>query len=742
MPDFLSDDLIYALGWTVLHSLWQAAIIAIGLGVAQYFLQERKAVARYNLSFTALLLVMSAACITFLIYFQNDGATSEAFVLFFNENISVEQGLLPQIGSTFSAYFETHLPLIVSVWMVGVLILVLRMLGALAFLERLKTRQNQPLSAYWQDKMQALVDKIPVKQQVQLLESTLIKVPMVIGNLKPIILLPIGAVNQLSVAQVEAILAHELAHIYRHDYLVNILQSIIETLFYFNPAVWFISASIRTERENCCDDIAVELCGNSLTYAKALVSLQELNHGAPRFAMAFSNKRNQLLNRVKRLLNQPQNKSNIMEKLIASSLVLVALLLFTAAKSVEEFEPMTQSISTQIDRDTIPTPPTPKSYKNSESKTTIRRKTDNQDVKLQMENGEIIGLHIDGKKINPKDYDKYQAIINEVKSTPPPPAPPMPPAPGTVPAPPAPPMPPNMQVIKKKGADGESQVYLIERDSDDNTTIVEVEDGGRLFINGEEISNIEEIGDLEAFEIAALDFEMPDMDDLDILAIQIDAMDKIDIESIIENIDIPELDEEARAELREQLQELEEEQEEHIMELRERMEDQKAEMKERKEELRKRMEERKIELKERQIELHEAMRDRNEEIREQHRELAKHHKEMQREIQSRVHEANEEMRERMREAGYEHRSITHESGLLAAIQSALIADGLVKEGEKYNFILDEKKMKINNSKMSQNVYDRYRNIVRAHKRNESGGDFEIRIKKSKSNSWVSSSFSD
>ena len=146
-----------------------------------------------------------------------------------------------------------------------------------------------------------------MKKTVRFVESGLAKTPMVIGYLKPIILFPLGTVNQLTQQEVEAVLAHELAHIYRNDYLLNIIQSFIEIIFYYHPAVWWISANIRTERENCCDDIAVKICGSSITYVKALVILDEIQP-TPNLAMLFSSdSKNQLLNRVKRILNQPQN---------------------------------------------------------------------------------------------------------------------------------------------------------------------------------------------------------------------------------------------------------------------------------------------------------------------------------------------------------------------------------------------------------------------------------------------------
>ncbi len=128
-------------------------------------------------------------------------------------------------------------------------------------------------------------------------------VPTVIGWLKPTVLLPMSALAGLSPLQVEAILAHELAHVRRHDYFVNLLQTLLETLLFYHPAVWWVSGQVRVERENCCDDLAVSLCGDPVVYASALADLEELRGPASRLVMAASG--GVLLNRVRRLLTGP-----------------------------------------------------------------------------------------------------------------------------------------------------------------------------------------------------------------------------------------------------------------------------------------------------------------------------------------------------------------------------------------------------------------------------------------------------
>ena len=147
--------------------------------------------------------------------------------------------------------------------------------------------------------------RLHIARPVRLLRSTLVDVPTVIGWLKPVILLPATALSGLNPHQLEAILAHELAHIRRHDYLVNLLQTVVETLLFYHPAVWWLSRRIRAERENCCDDLAVSLCGDPVTYARALADLEGLRNPTRRFVMAADG--GSLVQRVRRLLGAPSH---------------------------------------------------------------------------------------------------------------------------------------------------------------------------------------------------------------------------------------------------------------------------------------------------------------------------------------------------------------------------------------------------------------------------------------------------
>ena len=345
-PNFacFSQNLDYALGWMVIHSLWQAIAIALIMGIVMIVLRKQPARVRYWVANASLLLVLLSAMATFIHYYDfTKEASAMRFIpdgtpsVFLNETVNptLESPTVDNSGSlslaTFKSYFNEHIPLIVMIWAMGVALFILKLLGGISYCYYLRSRLNFPADEYWIETLDALKNKVGVKQSIELVESALTRTPMVVGIMKPMILFPIGAINRLSPTEVEAILAHEIAHVLRKDYIFNIIQSVIEALFYFHPAVWWISSIIRNERENCCDDVAIEICGSSMNYAKALVTVQEMAY-YPMYqpALAFAgNRKNQLLFRVQRILNQPQNKTNVMEKLIATCLLVVMMVVLS-----------------------------------------------------------------------------------------------------------------------------------------------------------------------------------------------------------------------------------------------------------------------------------------------------------------------------------------------------------------------------------------------------------------------------
>ena len=191
------------------------------------------------------------------------------------------------------------LPWLVSGWLAGVIVCSLRLLMTWRHVRMLRTTGvvvagDQLISA-----ARRLADRMGIWQTVALLESTVVEVPMVFGWLKPVILLPVTLSTGLRAAQVDAIIAHELAHVRRWDFPVNLLQNVVETILFYHPAVWCVSGIMRQERENCCDDIPSEVCGDKVTYARALLHLEELRH-PEQLVLAASG--GDLMTRVRRLI--------------------------------------------------------------------------------------------------------------------------------------------------------------------------------------------------------------------------------------------------------------------------------------------------------------------------------------------------------------------------------------------------------------------------------------------------------
>ncbi len=175
---------------------------------------------------------------------------------------------------------------VACLWLLGVSALSMYTASGWIRVQRLKLRGTEALNPAWVETLQSLKRRIRVSKPVRLYTTAVAEVPAVIGWMRPYILLPVTTIMGLNELQMRAVLAHELAHIRRHDYLVNLLQTTIETLLFYHPAVWWVGRQIRREREHCCDDIAVAVCGNALEYAAALAEFEEIRGRIPEPALA------------------------------------------------------------------------------------------------------------------------------------------------------------------------------------------------------------------------------------------------------------------------------------------------------------------------------------------------------------------------------------------------------------------------------------------------------------------------
>ena len=314
--EIIPSNLSSALGWTLIHSIWQGIAIVLIFSILYYF--SKPSNTRYWLGLGALALQFLSAIVTFFVVYEptinlSYSSGNQVFTNFltqiFNLTFTSQKWNATPLSLSQQAEFflRSNLDLFVTFWMIGISLLLLRLVVGFSYVQGLKVQQVNPISADIQALMDNLLKKIQIPATIKLLESARATVPMTIGWLKPVVLLPVGMATGLTVKQLEAILAHELAHIKRYDYLVNIFQNFVEILFFFHPATWFISAKVRDERENCCDDFAVEICGDRMVLAKALTQVASYQQ-QPRLAMAFGAKRQTFMDRIKRIIGINESK--------------------------------------------------------------------------------------------------------------------------------------------------------------------------------------------------------------------------------------------------------------------------------------------------------------------------------------------------------------------------------------------------------------------------------------------------
>lgn len=357
----ITGYVVKALCNTLVYSLWQGLLLAAVAGLVVICTRKSAPVRRYNLLIAALALF--ACTITYTFTEQMQEVQVYRTMVFIKPHqqlgdntadvhIKISTPAFTQISginnSQLISFLNDHSYTIVLVWFLIVFARSLQLMTGLHSLYHLRRRNLFAVDEAWQNRVKELAQQLGIKQLVHIAESGIAKVPMVIGHLKPLILIPIGLMTALSTDEIEAILVHELAHIRRRDYLVNLLVSLMEIIFFFNPAVLWISSLIKTERENCCDDIAVAQTSSKVNYIRALVSCQEYQLSAPAYAMAFSGRKNHLMGRVKRMVSNTNQSLNVMEKSLLALCLVMAGLLTTAFSNGDKIDKLVDNTSKAI----------------------------------------------------------------------------------------------------------------------------------------------------------------------------------------------------------------------------------------------------------------------------------------------------------------------------------------------------------------------------------------------------------
>ena len=400
MTPSISIELTHAFGWSLIHALWQGLIIAFLLALVLVLVHEKSARLKYKVSVAAMAIMFIVWLATFLLVYkgyttatsplpQNVGSAS------LTAETVVSQGLM--VKETLNG----AMPYLVNGWLLGFMLLSLRFMGGIVYANRLKTCQTNPVPLYWENKLRQLQQRVALSRPVKMLESAIIKTPMVVGHVKPVILLPLGTLTRLPPEELEGILLHELGHILRNDYLVNLLQSFVETLLFYHPAIWWISNRIRAEREHCCDDIAIAASGDPRTFATALYHLQEVQMKIPKMAMAAPGSTGYLYHRIKRALgaNPPSGAPERMASAILLLFGLFSITLFTGAANLTS-QDMTINSRTVSDGE----------------HTKMEFRENNRQIILEFENSEMSELIIEGNLIPPSEWSNHQAVIDSAMS--------------------------------------------------------------------------------------------------------------------------------------------------------------------------------------------------------------------------------------------------------------------------------------------------------------------------------------
>jgi beta-lactamase regulating signal transducer with metallopeptidase domain len=366
---WLSDREINAICWTLIHSLWIGLIVAALGGLIIACTRKSTAKLRYRL-FCALLVVFTLVMVGVAMY---EMVENEAKLNATVSPVSATDQILAgkvlagdglSLIDTITTFLNHYAGWIFGLWFIFFVFKGMQLIAGVFYIQRIRKYKAKELAEDWLTKVQAFSATLGIKAKVLLIQSALVKVPVTFGYFKPVIVLPIGMVFQLPAEQVETILWHELAHIYRRDYLVNILQKVIEAVFFFNPAILWLSALIREEREASCDDIVLANVQHKTSYLAALVAFHSQKQNIGSLAMGLSLRPNQLMNRLRRMVNQENKRLSFVELFVLA----LGLLLLSAFTFIPQVKPsikngvvyikkaLTENLATTPDQASLPKP--------------------------------------------------------------------------------------------------------------------------------------------------------------------------------------------------------------------------------------------------------------------------------------------------------------------------------------------------------------------------------------------------
>jgi bla regulator protein blaR1 len=367
--EFFDVRWLQILGYTLLHSLWEAFMVVAIVILVLRFIPNKSSTARYIIASIGLMIIVSLSVGTFVFLYATTSIDTTIATTAQYSALRLGPSPVSTYVNDVRGFIDYCLPLFLMVWVFGASLFSLRILTGLIYVERLR-RNSTLLQNEWSERIQKLAQQLNIDRLISLAESSAIQAPVVFGHLKPMILIPIGMCTSLSTEQLETIFLHEITHIRRKDYLVNLLQVAVEAIYFFNPFVWVISGIMKREREHCCDDAVVQLHGSVKEYAHALATLEELRLSKPGLSLSLAENKNQLLNRVKRLMEKSVKNYSGRERILPALLLVIGLI---CASWISTHTSKTELPSTNPDRlivssDTIKKRKMIKSNKKTESK--------------------------------------------------------------------------------------------------------------------------------------------------------------------------------------------------------------------------------------------------------------------------------------------------------------------------------------------------------------------------------------
>ncbi|MCE7994960.1 MAG: M48 family metalloprotease [Roseivirga sp.] len=333
---FFSEEVIRSLGLTLLDSLWQGAVLLFICGGVLWLLRNKSSRLRYYVVLSGLLALPVLGVITFSDHHQADDTeitlSSEGQLVSGEAVLMAGDSVLPDSALSmvdqWHQWAQSNAAYISLIWALGFALFTFRLSGGFYMVHKLKRNSQEPVDDYWVSKIAEMCTQLKIRLPVELRQSARLTSPIVLGYLKPMVIFPIGLLQGLPTDQVEAILLHELAHIKRFDYLLNVLVSLLQVVFFYHPAYWWLQSQLDSEREYSCDDLVLHQTGNSLSLIKALAAVREFQIKSHSPALAFAGQKNQLLKRVERIMKK-KTRTNWLGGLISMSVLLLSFFLMS-----------------------------------------------------------------------------------------------------------------------------------------------------------------------------------------------------------------------------------------------------------------------------------------------------------------------------------------------------------------------------------------------------------------------------